>query len=186
LNHMLEITLATHCAPVLFGKKPAAVLSKPTWWNRLSSDAEAMTKNRLRFMTLTRPRKNHLIFIYDPILLDRTLRGRTVRRELRAMGYPVSGGLATCLTHLAKRVKASRDFPHEIGFFLGYQAEDVIGFIRHRGAHCKMCGMWKVYSDVARAEALFAEYERCKSVLLARISSGGSICDDSNLIYKAN
>jgi hypothetical protein len=166
---MLEITLAKHCAPVLFGKKPAAIFSKPEWWDSL------FPRNRLCFITLTRPAKSCLVFLYDPCLLSGALQRHAVRRELRRLAYPVSEGLAACLGHLSRRFESEADFPHEIGFFLGYPAEDVIGFIRHRGAHCKLCGMWKVYSDVERAEALFAEYEKCKQALLEYISGGNSI-----------
>lgn len=175
MYQMLEITLARHCAPVLFGKKPAAIFSKPAWWEGLLPMGKRMPENRLRFAMLTRPAKNSLVFVYDPPLLEQTLGGRTVRRVLQRMRYPVEDGLLACLDHLSKRFEASAAFPHEIGFFLGYPAEDVIGFIRHRGAHCKKCGMWKVYSDVERAENLFAEYERCKQLLLAHIGSGNSI-----------
>jgi hypothetical protein len=107
--------------------------------------------------------------------LSAALRNHAARRELRRLAYPVSEGLAACLSYLSSRFESETDFPHEIGFFLGYPAEDVIGFIRHRGAHCKLCGMWKVYSDVERAEALFAEYEKCRQALLEYISSGNSI-----------
>lgn len=49
------------------------------------------------------------------------------------------------LTRLAQRMEAVGDFPHEVGFFLGYPAEDVVGFIRNKGQNFKFCGRWKVY-----------------------------------------
>jgi hypothetical protein len=88
-----------------------------------------------------------------------------------------SAGLEAQLCYLAGRFRESEEFPHEIGFFLGYPPEDVLGFIRHRGAHCKLCGMWKVYSDVEKARFLFSEYARCRQRLLEYIREGGTIFD---------
>lgn len=39
------------------------------------------------------------------------------------------------------------EFPHEIGFFFGYPAEDVFAFIREKGHNYKLVGDWKVYGD---------------------------------------
>jgi hypothetical protein len=112
-----------------------------------------------------------------------------VRGTLHSLGYPEPpggraersawpyAGLDVQLRHLAKRFREGAEFPHEIGFFLGYPPEDVLGFIRHRGAHCKLCGMWKVYSDVEKARLLFSEYARCKERLFEYIRRGGTIFD---------
>ena len=52
-------------------------------------------------------------------------------------------------------------FPHEIGLFLGYPPEDVQGFIDHRAMDFKCAGLWKVYGDQQRAQALFDRFRRC-------------------------
>jgi hypothetical protein len=74
-------------------------------------------------------------------------------------------------------LRKGREFPHEIGFFLGYPPPDVLGFIHHRGARCKLCGPWKVYGDVERAAALFEEYAGCRRRLLEHLQGGGSVFD---------
>ncbi len=40
-----------------------------------------------------------------------------------------------------------RQFPHEIGLFLGYPPEDVCGYIRNKGKCQKCTGHWQVYGD---------------------------------------
>ena len=65
------------------------------------------------------------------------------------------------MQELVRRLNRGKDFPHEIGLFLGYPAEDVSGFIRH-GARCAKCvGTWKVYGDEESARKKFALYQKC-------------------------
>lgn len=52
-------------------------------------------------------------------------------------------------------------FPHEIGFFLGYPPEDVLGFIAHEGRDYLAVGPWKVYANLTQALATFDRYKRC-------------------------
>ena len=67
------------------------------------------------------------------------------------------------------------EFPHEIGIFLGYPLEDVDGFITHQGENCKLCGCWKVYGNVEQARRTFANYEKCRVFLCAKLSKGCNI-----------
>ncbi len=90
-------------------------------------------------------------------------------------GYGPGDGLETMLDRLGHRLRTQAEFPHEIGLFLGYPPEDVAGFQRHRGRDCKLCGYWKVYSDVDRAKALFRRYDRCRDRLCAQLAEGRSL-----------
>jgi hypothetical protein len=171
----LDMTLARHCAPVLLRKKPAALFPMPLGWD------EALAKmpplGNMRFLSLRRPGKNALVFSYHPRLLSRTLGTAGMRETLGALGYPVAAmdDPEPCLAFLEQRFREGADFPHEVGFFLGYPPEDVLGFIHHQGTHCKLCGMWKVYGDAVRAAALFAEYAKCRERLLKHVQNGGAI-----------
>jgi hypothetical protein len=166
----LDLTLARHCAPVLLGKKPAALFPKPVWWD----ESVPETAGKLRFLLLRRRDKNALVFAYSPRLLSRALESAGVRKTLKSLGYPVEEAGA-CLAFLERRFWEGGDFPHEVGFFLGYPPDDVLGFMRHRGSHCKLCGMWKVYGDVPKAAALFAEYALCRDRLVKHVQNGGAI-----------
>lgn len=51
--------------------------------------------------------------------------------------------------------------PHEIGFFLGYPYDDVVGFIENKGENSLCSGCWKVYSRARDAQACFCCYKTC-------------------------
>ena len=53
------------------------------------------------------------------------------------------------------------EFPHEIGYFLGYPYDDVHEFIVQRGENYKVFGAWKVYANVEQALATFDAYRAC-------------------------
>jgi hypothetical protein len=173
MNREFELTLALHCAPVLAGFKPAALFPKPDWWK--TAPAGKVSACGLRCRRLKRQDKNTVVFVYRPALLETSLRHPAVRRALSVFGYPAAGSVGEYLAFLAERFRESPEFPHEVGFFLGYPPEDVLGFIRHRGARCKLCGIWKVYGDAEKAGLLFAEYARCRQKLLRHIQGGGTI-----------
>ncbi|MDR1095085.1 MAG: DUF3793 family protein [Spirochaetaceae bacterium] len=174
---LLDMTLAWHCAPVLLGKKPAALFPKPAWWDALLPEKTAA--GNLRFVTLRR-NKTGLVFAYYPRLLSHALESGEACKTLGALGYPVEAKYpeeraARCLAFLERRFRESGDFPHEVGFFLGYPPLDVLGFMRHRGSRYKLCGVWKVYSDVPKATALFAEYAKCRERLVRHVQNGGGL-----------
>jgi hypothetical protein len=161
-----DVFLARQCAPVLARIKPAALFALPDWWGHrglLPRD-----KARMRMLTFERPRAIAAVFAYDPQLLDATLAVPRVRRLLEAMGYPASAGLSANIQHLGGRFRDGPGFPHEVGLFLGYPPEDVLGFIQNGGRHFKACGAWKVYGDARRAGATFARYRDCTARMVER------------------
>ena len=106
-------------------------------------------------------------------MLERDLKNTLAEMLLCECGY-VCGGANLCLAQLIERLRASSDFPHEIGLFLGYPPEDVEGFMHNRKA-CKLCGIWKVYSNVDAAKRQFSRCRRCTEVYLKRYKEGDSI-----------
>ena len=96
----------------------------------------------------------------------------TVFVSLLLVVLALAGGLEAMLDHLASRMAGSGGFPHEVGLFLGYPAEDVEGFRRHGGQGYKYSGLWKVYSDVERAQRCFRQYGCCRRALCRRLEAG--------------
>ena len=43
--------------------------------------------------------------------------------------------------HLIHRLRSEGEFPHEIGLFLSYPPEDVLGFICNRGVQSQVRGL---------------------------------------------
>ena len=50
--------------------------------------------------------------------------------------------------------------------------QDVLGFIRHGGRDCLLCGDWKVYADADSAARTFARFRKCKEVYARLFQSG--------------
>ena len=95
-------------------------------------------------------------------------------RILSSAGYRC-GSCEGCVTDLVRRLRGSAEFPHEIGLFLSYPPEDVRGFIENRAQNFKRAGLWKVYGDEARAEALFRKFKKCTQIYCERWQSGSKM-----------
>ena len=93
---------------------------------------------------------------------------------LRQAGYE-DESCARCVAGLACRFRESGEFPHEVGLFLSYPPEDVKGFIDHRANGFKCAGLWKVYGDEAKAQALFAKFKKCTEIYCALWQTGSKL-----------
>ena len=173
----LDEVLAYHCGPALLGLKAANLVSVarediPDLEVRIGGYQRLFEGRGVRFRLMCGCGRRALLLVYRQELLQSQLAHPLARELLRRDGYPLDGELEELLDHLALRLAGQREFPHEIGLFLGYPPEDVEGFQVHRGRDCKLCGHWKVYSDVERAQALFRRYDRCRAALCRRLAQG--------------
>lgn len=181
MNHKeVELILARHAAPTLLGAKAASLVALPV--QRFPHPAQIVRHCKqllqgcgVRFRLLGGCPRTTLMLAYRPALLQTQLRDPKAQKILAAYGYPLKQGLDAMLDHLTQRLRQQGDFPHEIGLFLDYPPEDVIGFIRTRGAGCKLCGYWKVYSDVETARTRFACYDACRQCLCGLVQAGQSL-----------
>ena len=78
---------------------------------------------------------------------------------------------------LIRRLRENDEFPHEIGLFLGYPIEDVVGFIRYAGKGCKLSGLWKVYGDAEAASRLFDRLSRVCHAVTRRVDKGETLLE---------
>ena len=109
---------------------------------------------------------NALVLVFRRELLAKALECDKACGLLRAKGYPLHD-VDACLECL--RGKFCSGFPHEIGLFLDYPPDDVIGFIEGRRAEKTLCpGYWKVYGNHDEARKIFSEYRKaeCEAALL--------------------
>ena len=104
----------------------------------------------------------------------RTRRCSMCSGTLRTRSYH-SHDAARCIRELRHRLKDSTEFPHEIGLFLGYPIEDVVGFIRYAGKGCKLSGLWKVYGDAEAASRLFDRLSRVCRAVTSRVDKGETL-----------
>ena len=103
-----------------------------------------------------------------------TYHGQGRCKLLKRYGYH-GGTEGEALEVLRERVCRSENFPHEIGLFLGYPLEDVIGFIENAGKNSKCTGYWQVYGDELDAERRFKSYRKCSEVYRRLWNSGRSL-----------
>lgn len=173
---MIEREIAYHLAPALAGIKPANIVSlckkKFSAIHREIKDLnEQLNCRGIYFEILCECEKRVLVMGYRKNVLWGYLCTEEIRRLLSSFGYCVEKGAEECIDCLKKRM-ALKDFPHEIGAFLGYPVHDIYGFIEHRGEGCLLTGEWKVYENAEEAERLFKRYNTCRCALAARIEQG--------------
>ncbi len=180
---MPEEVVVRYCAPTLAGLKTGSLFTSPCE-DRETMEGEVLELNRnmnsedLRAMVAGYCKDRALIYIYSSSLLERDLKNDEIRTMLETYGYETDDPKA-CLEHLKERLEES-EFPHEIGYFLGYPPKDVQGFIENRRP-CKCIGDWKVYDDEETAKKLFALYRRCTKDFERYIALGKSL---RHLTYK--
>ena len=115
-----------------------------------------------------------LLYLYRPAELRRDLQDALASELLRQAGY-ADESCARCVAQLIRRFRESGEFPHEVGLFLSYPPEDVKGFIDHRANGFKCAGLWKVYGDEAKAQALFAKFKKCTEIYCALWQTGSKL-----------
>ncbi|MGL4791114.1 MAG: DUF3793 family protein [Anaerotignaceae bacterium] len=176
---MLEQILVFHCAPTLAGLKSGSLFCLHykefseiqlylTYWNDL------LNRKGVTLKILRISKDNVLIYVYRHAKIVKDLENKHIKTFLEQLGYNCNN-IDLMLEHLSSRIVSQNEFPHEIGLFLGYPFEDVIGFIENKGQNHKCVGCWKVYSNEETARNRFALYKKCKEVYRKKLSEGKSI-----------
>lgn len=176
---MSEEMLVRHCAPTLAGLKTGnlvncAVQPEENLEEQLHSLNRKLNPRGVRVVLLSRQQNGALIYVYRPDRLSRDLTGDAADL-LCQKGYPAPDP-ERCLHCLARRLQQNGcTFPHEIGLFLGYPLQDVLGFIENQGQGSKLVGTWKVYGDEEAARRTFARYKKCTAVYSRCLKEGTAL-----------
>lgn len=176
---MSEELVVRYCSPTLAGIKTGSIFSC------MFADVDEMRRSvrklnkvlirkGLRVIPLRHRANRTLIYVFRPSNLSRDLQDSTACKLLSERGYCCEAP-EKCVVHLIRRLNQLRDFPHEIGLFLGYPPEDVYGFIENKGDKCKCVGCWKVYGDEITAQKTFEKYKKCTEVYCAQWLAGRSL-----------
>ncbi len=173
---MSEEMIIKHCSPTLAGIKTGSLFncsceSEKNLLEDIRSLNRVLTKRGVRILPVKFFEKRALIYLYRPKKLARDLSDSNAEFLLQSCGY-FSARADQCVVRLVKRLREASEFPHEIGLFLGYPAEDVKGFMENGGKHCKCTGYWKVYSSEDRARRLFEKYRKCTEIYTRRCAEG--------------
>lgn len=174
---MSEDNLVFHCAPTLAGIKNGSLFTSDYTSKRETEAAMRSLNLRLaskglRVLPLRYSDKKVLVYVYRPGGLARDLEKKGAREILARSGYTSADPTKT-VAELSRRFSSSTDFPHEIGLFLSYPPEDVLGFMEKGGRDSKCVGTWKVYGDEEAARRTFSNYKRCTEDYCRAYRSGG-------------
>ncbi len=167
------------CSPTFAGLKTGNLFSVDIK-DREKFNAEVREFNRrfackgIRMIPVKYSKKHVLIYVYRPKMLKRDFANEEVCRVLKEKGYSYSNA-DRCVAQLVKHLEQDSDFPHEIGLFLGYPVDDVLGFMRSSREGVKYTGVWKVYSNKDAALETFDRYKRCTEIYKKAHNNGVSL-----------
>ena len=176
---MSNRTIVRHCSPTLAGLKTGSLFSvgkesQKELITELRSLNRMMRKKGLRAVVFKSKCGKCLVYIYRPDMLKQDLSKDEAVSILKDKGYSTDN-CDMCIAQLAKNLKQSKDFPHEIGLFLGYPPFDVKCFMNNSRENVKQVGCWKVYGDEETAEKKFRMYRKCTEVYCKKIDEGVSL-----------
>lgn len=165
-----------YCSPTLAHLKVANLFSYPfvsieTLIKEITWIKETLCQFEISVELLKVGRKRALIYVYRQEALEQVLSQQEVAQYLLSIGYRWNGS-EDCLLILKERLNHQEEFPHEIGLFLGYPFEDVMGFIIYQGKDYAYKGYWKVYTHVETKKVLFEKYLECKQLYLCEYKRG--------------
>ena len=178
ISRTFEAVLVRQCAPTLAGMKPGSIFcfnhsplevsrQKVCQWNKQLAPFGLTVQ-----ILLERPSSSSVIvFVYRHDCLEQMLSDDAYQRFLAEAGYERTN-LDGLLEQLAQRLRTQPEFPHEIGVFLGYPLQDVIGFIENHGRNFTCCGFWKSYGDPAEMQICFACYRKCIQTYVSMFERG--------------
>ncbi len=178
---MPDQIIVENCSPTLAGLKTASLFSLQTE-KRAGNSGTVRDEIRklnneirdkgLRAVPVRQTDKSTLIYLYRPDFLKRDFLNPEVRGILTEKGYCCDNA-EQCVVRLARELsKKDVPFPHEIGLFLGYPPEDVLGFMRDTKKGVKCVGCWKVYGNQEAAEKTFRKFRKCTEIYKKELMRG--------------
>ena len=163
-----EAAMIGHCAATLAGHKCGSLFS----WRRDGEESVEQAVERLnralngrgvRLRILKQCSPGGLVYVYRPEALQARLDDPEIQAFLAPYGYR-DWNEAACLERLERHIHCGESFPHEVGIFLDYPLEDVVGFIRHEGKGYCCLGCWKAYGHAEEAQKKFALIQKCSRI----------------------
>jgi len=177
-----EESLVWHASPTLASIKTANLYSfrfrnKIECLETINRFNELMNDKGIYIELLKNTGDLYLIYVYRKSHLQIVLSHREIRDFLIKYSYSPDGNISGLLETLRMRLNTEKDFPHEIGIFLGYPLEDVKSFIETKGSNSVLCGDWKVYHNEDTARCLFCKYKRCRETYIKVYREGRRFVD---------
>ena len=137
--------------PVILGSKPAEILnlsSKDMNKESKLNDIKSFFSNcsKLTYNVINISDGGIRIIFINKISLSNVLNNKKCLNFLKFIGYPSEYNIDNYINILINKLN-SKDFPHEIGIFLGYPLKDVVGFMGYGNYKFCKTRYWRVYGD---------------------------------------
>ena len=148
--------------PVILGSKPAEILnlsSKDMNKESKLNDIKSFFSNcsKLTYNVINISDGGIRIIFINKISLSNVLNNKKCLNFLKFIGYPSEYNIDNYINILINKLN-SKDFPHEIGIFLGYPLKDVVGFMGYgKYKFCKT-RYWRVYGDESVSDAVYNKF----------------------------
>lgn len=171
--------IACQAAEVIANVKPANLISvlnrelpcgrnMYTLWKK--HKFSTLAKGHTLAIDFKRNDDRQLVLVYNPVALNNVLQRKPVKKVLGRLGYEYKT-LNEALGHLKTRMKGN-DFPHEIGFFLGYPVKDVFAFMGLCDLPLVGNGPWRMYGKLESSLAVLNEHNAAREAMLDALQSG--------------
>ncbi|MBQ6632100.1 MAG: DUF3793 family protein [Romboutsia sp.] len=148
--------------PVILGSKPAEILNLSCKDNNKETklnDIKSFFSNcsRLSYEIINIQDGGVRIVFINKDSLSKVLSNKKCLNFLKFVGYPSNYDLDKYINVLIDKLN-TKDFPHEIGIFLGYPLKDVVGFMGYgKYKFCKT-RYWRVYGDESISDNVYNQF----------------------------
>ncbi|GAB6136984.1 DUF3793 family protein [Halanaerobaculum tunisiense] len=166
-----QFNLFKKIGSTILGVKPAELRNvlffedQDNKWQECKEDIS--TYSQIRVLELRRLQNKLQVLFYHPLALNQQLTEQQNLDFLQQLGYPRNYTLAGYLYHLTNRLQ-KEEFPHEIGIFLGYPLQDVLGFIGEVDLEQTGKGAWKIYGDLTSSLLRQNKFKLAQRVFINR------------------
>lgn len=174
--HNVELQIALQCAPLVAKLKVSNLLILPV--EDVIKVRQILKYSDVDYKLISVKDKKATMLLYREKELEEYFDNKDIRLLMQFMGYTdfsMNALIARFRKHYVAYQQDAAEFPHEMGFFLGYPLEDVVGFIQNQGKNFLYTGYWKVYADLQEKVSLFQKFELAQEALVQYISDGGTM-----------
>ena len=172
-ENSVELRLIIQNAAVLKGKRISGMLFLND--KELARISMKLHNTNISLIILCTCKKRHLVMVYRAKELEEHLRSKEVSDYLREFGYRRDDFISN-LIRLHQRMNGfynkMKEFPHEVGVFLGYPICDIKGFLENKGERYLHSGYWKIYGNLEETRKKFLSYDEAREIASDEFLSG--------------
>ena len=172
-ENSVELRLIIQNAAVLKGKTISGMLFLND--KELARISMKLHNTNISLIILCTCKKRHLVMVYRAKELEEHLRSKEVSDYLREFGYRRDDFISN-LIRLHQRMNGfynkMKEFPHEVGVFLGYPICDIKGFLENKGERYLHSGYWKIYGNLEETRKKFLSYDEAREIAIDEFLSG--------------